>query len=334
MEESKFTPTYYNVSLREAIDFVRPERKPLIENFLYEKTSLMLFAPDGVGKSVLALQACMQATVGETKVFGQFDVPKPCKILYFQLERDPDETFERMKHMEKGFPFDISNFALSVILQGKNLQEKGITAECLEDIRTTVAEIKFKPDIICFDPIYTLVAEGLEVTKACNAVTNFLRSVQLAYRCAIIAVSHANRGVRDLENPGKRVGEDLYGNRFLSAHFGGIYQIESIKDGAGTRFKLVKSSLKNMEKSFELFYDPQLYRSMVLADGKLSKKDKLDNFLKTCKQLDKTFTFEEMLESSGLSDSPLRGHLSGYLKDTIKEVSKLKYGKLLYKYFG
>ena len=76
---------YFGKSLDEAIHTVRPERKALIENFLYEKSALMLYADDGVGKSVLAIQACMQATVKDSKVFGEFNVPEANEILFFQL---------------------------------------------------------------------------------------------------------------------------------------------------------------------------------------------------------------------------------------------------------
>lgn len=331
--ESSYTPTYSSKSLLDALEFVRPERKALIENFLYEKTSMLWYAPDGIGKSVISLQAAMQSTVKDTKVFGEFHVPEACKVLYMQLERPPEETFERMKHMRKGIPFDADNFGLSVALQGINLQNRDGDKEALDIMRTVIGEIKFKPQIIVFDPIYTLCHEGLESVKACNAITNFFRVMQLQQGCAIIAISHANRGMRDQETGGRK-GEDMYGNRFLSAHFGGVYKIESIKEGAGTRFKLEKSSLKNLDKTFDLFYEPQYYRSMILDDGKVTKKDRLQNFLQTQRSMDKPFSFEDMKTISLLSDSALRGYLSGELKEKLTVVDKLNKGKVLYKFSG
>ena len=148
MEELKEpASTFFGDNLETAIQTVRFERKPLIENFLYEKSALMLYADDGVGKSVLILQACMQATSSESKVFGEFDVPQDNKVLYFQMERHPDESFERMKHLVNVIPFKKENFALSVALQGVNLQEPKMKAESLLCVVEISHEIGFKPNI-------------------------------------------------------------------------------------------------------------------------------------------------------------------------------------------
>jgi len=327
-------PTYFGQSLEEAINTVSPERKALIENLLYEKSAVMLYADDGAGKSVLTLQACLQTTVKDTMVFGEFHVPQARNVLYFQMERHPDETFERIRHLQKAVPFDKERFALSVALQGTNLQDHKSATDALLRIVEIVQEIGFSPDIIVFDPIYTLASSGLETAEACNAITNFFRVLQIHFNCTILATSHTNRGVRDMEDGGRRKGQDMYGNRFLSAFFTGSYHIQAKPDGAGSIWKLDKNSQKNLEKKIELMYDPVTHQSIHLSEGKFSKKDKLDNFLKSCKMSNKEFSYMEMQEVSGLSDSGLRGYLSGYLSETIVETSKGKYGKLLYKFIG
>lgn len=330
------TPTYFGNSLDLAINTVNPERKPLIDNFLYEKSSLMLYADDGAGKSVLTLQACMQATVKDSKVFGEFNVPEPRNVLYFQMERHPDESFERIRHLKTVIPFDSSKFALSVTLQDIDLQEPKSHANALLKVVETIEEIGFKPEIVAFDPIYTLASSGLETAEACNAITRFFRMIQIHLTCSILATSHTNRGVRstDPEKMGKREGQDMYGNRFLSAFFTGSYHITSKDDGVGSKWKLNKNSQKNLEKSFELLYDPSTYQSMFLSDGKFSKKDKLDNYLKACKGQNIELSYDDMQRTSGLSDSALRGYLSGYLKDKLEKSSKAKFGKQLYKFLG
>lgn len=331
MDTTKIHPTYFGSRLEESISVVHAERKPLIESFLYEKSALLLYADDGVGKSVLTLQACMQATIKESKVFGEFLVPQPRKILYFQMERHPDETFERMRHMRRVIPFDTNSFALSTALQGTNLQNAKLHADALTKLVDIVDEVGFIPDIVAFDPIYTLAQDGLEKAESCNAITSFFRIVQLYLNCAIIATSHTNRGVRDFDNPNNRVGKDMYGNRFLSAFFTGSYHIKDKNDGAGTEWRLGKNSQKNLEKNFELMYDHANYQSIYLSDGKFSKKDKLDNFLKACKTSQKEFSFSDMQSNSQLSDSVLRGYLIGYLEKIITQSSKGSHGKILYK---
>src|SRR3990167_2658446 len=129
----------------------------------------------------------MQATSSESKVFGEFDVPQDNKVLYFQMERHPDESFERMKHLVNVIPFKKENFALSVALQGVNLQEPKMKAESLLCVVEISHEIGFKPNIIAFDPIYTLASSGLETAEACNAITSFFRIIQLHFECTIFA---------------------------------------------------------------------------------------------------------------------------------------------------
>lgn len=334
MDLTNSHPTYFGKLLLEAITTVLPERKAIIENFLYEKSALMLYADDGVGKSVLTLQACMQATVKENKVFGEFNVPEACNILYFQMERHPDESFERIRHLQKAIPFDNSKFALSVALQGTNLQERHSRAEAVAKIPEIVNEIGFTPHIVAFDPIYTLASSGLETAEACNSITSFFRIIQIYLNCTILATSHTNRGIRDPEKKGVRTGKDMYGNRFLSAFFTGSYHIKLKADESGTIWERDKNSQKNLEKKIELMYDASNYSSTYLNDGKFSKRDKLENYLKSRKIQDLEFSFDDMLKNSELSDSTLRGYLSGHLKDLVIETQKLNKGKLLYKYCG
>lgn len=335
MSEEQFvqppSTRFFGKSLDEAIEVVHPERKPLIENFLYEKSALMLYADDGIGKSVLSLQACLQATVAGSKVFGEFEVPKARNVLYFQMERHPDEPMERMRHMREVIPFDTSKFCLSVDLQGIDLQQKGEQERCKGKLLDIVADIGFIPEIVAFDPIYPLAGSGLEKAEACNAINSFFRVVQLYLNCTIIATSHTNRGVRDNENPGHRVGKDMYGNRFLSSFFTSSYHIEALKDGSGSKWTRDKNSYKNLEKEIQLTYDPSTYCSWYSDTGQLSKKDRLDMFIKAQKSNGKEFDFAQMQAASLLSDSQLRGYLTGYLKDKIEISSKGLKGKNFYK---
>ena len=332
METNLPSRTFSGIELDNAINTVAPERKALIENFLYEKSALMIYADDGVGKSVLALQACMQATVKDAKVFGEFNVPEDSEVLYFQMERHPDESFERMRHLRTVVPFNKDKFALSVELQGINLQENKSHIEAMVKVAKIVEKINFQPKIMAFDPIYTLASSGLETAEACNAITSFFRVIQITYNCTILATSHTNRGVRDPENIGRRVGQDMYGNRFLSAFFTGSYHLKGKSDGVGSIWTLDKNSQKNLEKKFELTYDPSNYCSMTQVDREFSKKDRLNNYIRACKAQSKEFSFEDMRANSDLSDSVLRGYLIGYLKDLVVISSKGSRGKLFYKY--
>jgi len=329
--------TFHAKVLENAIEQTSPERIPIIENLLYEKSSILLYADDGVGKSVLCLQAAMQMTVGDSKLFNEYHIPEPRNVIYFQMERYVDESFERIKHMRTMIPYDSNRLIITTAIQGCDLQDKqskqDTVRETVEILNHYKEHAGFKPDVIIFDPIYSMVADDLSTAPACNAITGFFRKIQTITESSIIATSHTNRGVRDKDSGYKRVGKDMYGNRFLSAFFTGSYQVTGKdEDGSGTCWKLNKNSQRNMDKKFSLNYDPATYCSWIDSNGNMTKREKLDSYLMSCKKLNKEFSFEEMKSNSELSDSALRGHLSGYLKGKLDIVSKSSRGKILYRY--
>lgn len=320
--------------LKEAVSTVHPERPFIISNFLYEKSALMLYADDGVGKSVICLQACLQMTVDNSKFLGEFEIERGRNVIYFQMERHPDESFERMRHMQNIIPYDADKLCISTELQGLDLMDSHSASLAYSKVEKTLKTFGKPADVMVFDPIYSMVSGDLSTSEACNAVTGFFRRIQSNHTCSIFATSHTNRGTRDPENKGRRVGKDMYGNRFLSAFFTGSYHLEAKSDGAGATFKLDKNSQKNLEKKFGTNYDPATYCSWSDAEGKMTKKEKLYSFLRACKAADKEFSFVDMQEASLLSDSPLRGYLTGELKNLLTETRKLGKGKQLYKFLG
>ena len=67
-------------NLIEKINTVAP-KEALVEGLLYKKSSHMLFAPDGIGKSQITLQIMMQGTSSNALVFNSFLVPNGFKVL-------------------------------------------------------------------------------------------------------------------------------------------------------------------------------------------------------------------------------------------------------------
>jgi len=329
--------------LNQAIDTVNPVREFLIEGFLYKKSIQMIYAPDGAGKSLITLQATMQGTVSDSKVFGEFYVKEGFKTLYVQAERSVDENLERMRLMKSKTPFDSKNFVLDTDLQGINLKNDSHADAGINHIIEVCASSFLIPDLIVLDPIYAMVRGGLKDDEGASYITDFSRRIQKYFGCSIILVHHANRGSRDVET-GKRGNEDMFGSRFLSAHCTGVYKMTLKEEGMGSVLTREKTSNENLEKKIELWYDPESGLSWVSADKKtISKTDKLFNFLRTCKVQQKTFNFKEMMVESGLSKSGLLKVLGSTLSSTpvlgsvhpsgeLKEVSKSIHGSILYQY--
>jgi RecA-family ATPase len=325
---------YWGESLNKLINEVRPAREALIEGFLYKKSAQMIYAPDGAGKSLITLQAAIQGTVDGNRVFGELLVPKAFNTLYVQAERSVDENSERLKRMTSKTPFDLNHFVLTAGIQDVNLRDQKSFTSGLDRLKWIAEQSMKQVDLVVLDPIYALVRGGLKDDEGASFVTEFSRLLQFHFGCSVLLVHHANRGTRD-KDTGGRVGEDMFGSRFLSAHCTGVYKLTLNHEKSGTTLENEKSSNLNLEKRIELTYEPETDLSWVQhKDGSITKIDRLYNYMRLCKKLNKAFTFEEMQSNSLLSTSYLRGHLADTRKTELEIVSKGSKGKVLYKYVG
>ena len=260
---------FYGDSLKNSLSsFV--ERQYLIDSFLYEHSSILLYAADGIGKSVLTLQLVIEAASGNP-VFGVLKTSRQLRTLWVMAERHPIEIFERIKEMEKVVPLSPLEFGITTELQGFNLLNESYFTKAISIIEAR-AKILSHIDLVVVDPIYALVAGGLSRDENDSCVTRFSTTLQNKFGCSCIFIHHSNRGVRSQENPAERVGQDMYGGRFLSAHFTGIYHITKTSDG--THFAREKSSHRNLIESFDLTYDHETYVS-TLTDDSMPKRDRI-----------------------------------------------------------
>lgn len=316
--------------LDEAIDIVKSTREFLIDGFLYKKSTQMIYAPDGAGKSVITLQTAIQGTISDNMVFGGLHVQSGFKTLYIQAERSIDENLERLKIMRDATKFDSSNFILYAGLQGINLRNETHSNKAIENIKFIVDQTLKSIDLIVLDPIYAMVRGGLKDDEGAAYVTEFSRLLQAHFGCSILLVHHANRGSRDRET-GARIGQDMFGSRFLSAHCTGVYNLDLKEDGSGVTLKLEKSSNANLDKLIELDYDPESGLSWMKSRiGNGTKMEQLNTYLNSCKLNKTQFTFSDIMVNCRVSHAHLRKLLVRYPQNHLKIASKDKYGKKLY----
>lgn len=304
------------------------ERQYLIDGFLYEHSSLMLYAADGVGKSALTLQAILESS-SNSYVFGYLKTSRPIKTLWIMAERHPDEIVERLKSMESMLNPNYENFSITTEIQGLNLLNEAAFSNALSIIKKRVDEMG-GVDLIVVDPIYALVCGGLGKDENDSTVSRFSTSLQNLFNCSVIFVHHSNRGIKD-KDTGKRLGEDMYGGRFLSAHFTGVYHIT--KTTMGTHFKRDKSSHKNLIEEFDLEFDFDTYISTFL-DNSMQKRDKLLIELRRLKASDKWVTLDELSTGCQLSTQYLHKLFSRELNSVILKRPNAIGRKTLYCYNG
>jgi|GEM_PF-3596132 len=308
--------------LENAIKNWKNDEVPLIDGFLNSDSILMIYADDGIGKSIVVLQAALQASAG-VPVFGGLEVPNPLNVLYIVAERGNKEPVRRLKTMVENTGFDKYRLMLDSSLIGINLQREDELERAYNHILEAARYFEHNGgvQVVVIDPVYALSAGELTTDTGAGMVTNFTRKVQAALSCAIIIVHHTNRGGRDMMT-GKRSKGDMYGNRFLSAHTTGHFQIEKNKDGSGVTLVRGKNSHENMLERIVLKYDKETCLS-YMEKPELSKSELIAAYFRSCKTTGKKFTFNDIeLALKGVSTQYLRRVVSRHLKNSELKVYK------------
>lgn len=301
----------------------------LIEGLIPKQSTTQFFAADGIGKSILILNAMAQASSG-SPVFGDLELEKPIKCMFFMAERPKIEAYQRLKVMMQKIDINWDNFYLETDLQGFDLIDQNQRVSLTTQIIQRAKEFG-NPDWIHIDPIYAWVSGELTGEKGASAINYLLRRTQKETEAAISYNHHSNRGVRNRET-NKRESEDMYGGRFLSANCTGIFHIKGRDDKKGSIFEQVKDSYSCLHKKIKLTYDPQFCVSYANdSEAKMQKKDKIKYFLKHYLSIDKEFSFDTFCEENQLSTAYGRIQLSRHLENGNIIIVNSKSRKNLHK---
>lgn len=319
-------PFLHGQAFREARHRETVARQPLVSGLIYENSVVMIFSDDGNGKSLLTLQMCLQAASG-FKVFSEFDVPRPIKVLYIGTER-PEEPVERAKMMENVFEIKDENFILedfSALNLANSNNRADILVRCSDAINQCFGG---HVDLIAIDPIYALMSGQLAGEDGAYLITSLSTLLKSTFKCSILLVHHTNRGGR--EN-GQRTEGDMYGSRFLSAHCTGTYHLKLKDDGSGSILTNKKDSHSNLEDKIELGFDPITQMSYYRGSGR-PKLDRAKAVIKELIELKKDFSLEQVSIKFQVNKCYLReaminhlkeGHLTSYRSSDTKWYYKI-----------
>lgn len=305
---------YTGEVLKKAVFEIRESRPFYIQSLIPEKSTTMFYAPDGEGKSMVLLQAILEATSDKNSVFGGFPIQRPLRSIIIMTERPKEESLERIKLMSSVIDINWDNIIIEDGLRGLNILKDSDQDYFIQKIAEITASFYDRggTDILLMDTIYGLVSKGLATEEGAGCVNTTLRRLQARLNCAIVYSHHSNRGQKNKDS-GKREGEDMYGSRFLSANCTGVFKIK--KTEKGTVFTREKDTLSCLAKTFDLTYDHESNLSIIDESQSFkSFNGKIDGFIKDCFKLKRDFTFEQLHAAGGCTPSHIRDRLSGHLK--------------------
>lgn len=276
-------------ALKSALHETTPERKPLIEGLLFERSILMVSADPGAGKSTITAQAIAQMSCG-LPVFGQLNVPKPVKCYYIAFERGREEILERLKVMQDIIPMDFSNIHINDFFIGANVLDSTQASAIIGAIQYDC----MGADVVFLDPIYACVSGGLSTDEKASQFTRFSARLQSEIGCAnwlnhhTVKESYAQNG-----SPIEKA-DPFYGSQWLKAHCTAAYYLR--KNDSGTVMLNKKDSQNNLLKKIILEYNPEDYISFIdQKNMELPAIDRLKMFIRNkWKSDNKTFYYDQL----------------------------------------
>lgn len=233
--------------------------KPIIDQILYENGIGLIAGTDGVGKSLLALQAACSIALG-VPFLDYFDVPNSRKVLLIQFELengDLSQRFEKQQHwFNKNYSKHINNWSnLQVSIIG---QDTEIFIDQWDKIEDTLIENIFSNSVLIIDNLYTSTNIDVSNNADLPVLLSRISEIKRKYELTIILITHHIKGTykekmlsKDMIRGGKMM-TDFATNVFQMAD--STFSTE-LRIGKITKLRSGNSDLRNI--AFKLRLDPK-----------------------------------------------------------------------------
>lgn len=298
MDVSYIPPPLTGAKLMSTIKESKQSRQVIADGLLYEKTSLMIAADPGTGKSTVSAQVAVELAAG-LPIFGFFHVPKPVKVLYIQTERSIIELLERIETISKLLPIISDNIIVTDEYQRLDLLNPNHANLFLQAVKRDYGGAR----VVFIDPIYSMVSGGLKSDEPASAFTKIMSRVQKELNCCMWYNHHTVKQQYGYKGAKIERDDPFYGSQWLKAHVTGSYYMKNTNEGVTLILK--KDNYRLLSPSISLEYDPETELCSVL-DDKLPSIDKVRSYLKI-KSIDKKeFSFKDIQRYTKLGTRTLR----------------------------
>lgn len=173
----------------EFADSQPPRPDWLVEPLLARQGRVILYAPEGEGKSLMSLQIAAQAACGFAPL-GRFETGGPKKCLYVDLEQADYDIASRMRQLKltiKQAGGEPGN--LHILRRPDGIDAETTTGQ--GELERAVSRVR--PDILFVDPLYKLVFDDMNKEPVVKAALLFLDRIRRYYGCGIWLVHHPRK---------------------------------------------------------------------------------------------------------------------------------------------
>lgn len=305
------------------LDNLEITRKPIIEEFLYERDIFMMSADSGVGKSTITAQLAMSLSSG-TALFGALKTRKT-RTYVIQVEGDYEESIERMRHMRNVIPIDTDFLCWH--------ENRKLDISNREGINYAMYEIEKampEPEVIIIDPIYKLSAKDICTGEGALMVVNFSDALYEKFNCTNVLIHHNTKDNFVLVDGKKEEkGDSYYGHSFIKNHIRTSYALRRRKDTDQPHLVRKKGRGGDTLSNIDLIYDPMSMTCVLASEDKnFDALSRVVNFLEGKGKMGMKTDFNEVMLNCRVSQAQLR-KLKKKFEDKI-EVSVGEKGKQIW----
>lgn len=280
----------------------------MAEGFMTDPSITMLYATDGIGKSLIGIQLALELC-SCLPVFKTLQVNKYYKVIYVVAERSIKEPMKRIKKMigdpDYSGKIQFENLVITTEFQGRDISNIVLQDALIESLRRH-AKVMGGCDIIIFDPLYALVRGNLKDDQSISSVFGFFRRASVEFQANIMFFHHENRG-RVEEGGTERTNQDYYGSKFISGLCTAVWHMKKNKgDHFNTFLECEKDTESSLIPKITLNYNPEF--NTVCADIHSNTKAKeqiIHNFLKKHKESGIEFTSDQFFEETKIKVHPV-----------------------------
>ena len=168
-----------------------PPREMLLDPILPERSLAMLYAPRGVGKTLLGLSIGLAVTSGARLL--RWTAPQQRRVLYIDGEMPLVSLQERLRLISAGFGVEVPNDGFRVLAADHT--EDGISLDS-EDGQSAIEPLLADVDLLILDNLSTLCTTGSEsASDAWVPMQNWLLGLRRK-GIAVLLVHHAGTNGR------------------------------------------------------------------------------------------------------------------------------------------
>jgi putative DNA primase/helicase len=184
-------PSLYPVGFNDFLNLDIPPREMLLNPILPERSLAMLYAPRGVGKTLLGLSIGLAVASGARLL--RWSAPEPRRVLYVDGEMPLVSLQERLRAISTGLGCNIHNDEFRILAADQT--ESGISLGT-EEGQSGLEPLLHDTDLLILDNLSTLCTSGSEsASDAWVPMQNWL--LKLRRRgIAVLLVHHAGTNGR------------------------------------------------------------------------------------------------------------------------------------------